>query len=274
VEARARIQGAALNRYAEQAELVRQASGTTLPWAQWWTVVGTGQDPRVMLATLNGKMAGAGDAQIGGDRMTRAMNDLASLEARRLIENWQLAAHGKLASQQAIIDEESDRVIETARLVNRIEGDRRNAEIHEGVLKDRLRGMVRRLVNDYSSGIRLAEQQGELAESVRQSEDLIEEERIPEQYQQVFKRILDGEVPVFSYIRAIAELDLPLSDLTQSEVVSAIRANADNNPFLGELVKNRPLLTALSTLARRNAAQVDEIHLGWLRDTEQYRKIH
>lgn len=273
-EARARIDAAALNKLAEQMEGVRLATRPDVPWPQWWGVVGTGDDPRLMLAAMAQQFPGAETAVIGGDRMTQVMNDLASLEARRLMENVQAQAVQRLAKATEQIETESDRVIAAAKEVNRLEADRRNAQLQEAVLQEKLKTLVRRFVRDNSQGFKLAEQQGELAEAVRAAEGLIDGDPIPDRYQQVFKAVLDGDVPVFDYVRAIADLDLPLSDMTQREVVTAIRQNAEANETLKRLTANRPLLTALSVLARANAGQVDEIHLGWLRNAEQYRAIH
>ncbi len=273
-EARVRIEVAALNKFLERMEAVRAAAGTDMPWAQWWSVVGVGDDPKVMLAALAQRAPGVETAQIGGERMTQVMSDLAGLEARRLMENIQAQAVKRMADASEQIETESDRVVAAAKEVNRIEADRRNAQLQESTLQDKLKSIVRRFVRDNSSGYQMAEQQGELAEAVRAAEGLIGSDPIPEAYQQVFKAILDGEVPVFDYVRAIAELDLPISDMTQRELTKAIRDNAEASPALQRLTKNRPLLAALSVLAKKNAGQVDEIHLGWLRDAEKYRAIH
>lgn len=273
-EARGRIEAAALNDLVDRMEAIRTTSGTELPWAEWWGAVGTGDDPKVMLATLAQRAAGVETARIGGARMTQAMNDLAGLEVRRLLENVQSKAYARIAQSNEQIETESDRVIDAAKEVNRLEGDRRNAELQEATLQDRLKTLVRRFVRDNSNGFRAAEQQGQLAEAVRSAEGLLAGDTIPRRYQQVFKSILDGQVPVLDYVRAVAELDLPISDMTQREVAKAIRDNADSSETLKRLADNRPLLAAISVLAKQNAGQVDEIHLGWLRDAEKYRAIH
>lgn len=274
VEARARIQAAALNSLNDEATAIHQATSPEIPWTDWWRAVGTGDDPRALLADMEQKLPGVATAKIGGDRMTNVMSQLAGLEARRLIENWNVSATSRLSDLNQSITEESDTTIAAAKEVNRLEADRRNALQHEASLKENLKAMVRRFVRENSSARSLAEQQGALAKAVRDAEGLLDSDPIPEAYQQAFKQILDGEIPLFSYMRAIAELDLPLSDLSHREVLKAIKANADTNPQLAQLVRNNPLMVALATLARRNAGQMDEIHLGWLKNSEQYRKIH
>jgi len=273
-EARARIHAAAVNKVLETMEEIRTDSGTDLPWDQWWKLVGSGDDPRMILATAQQKFPGSETAKIGGDRMTDPMNQLAGLEARQIIERIQSKAYGRLAETNEQIESESDKQIAAAREINRIEADRRNAELTEGIIKEKLRAMIKRFVADYSKGLSAAEQHGELAEAIRQAEGLLESDAVPEQYQEVFKSVLDGEVTVWSYIREIARLELPLSDMTPAEVRRAIRDNLEKNPELAALQRNKPLLVALSTLAVKNQAIMDDIALGRINDATKYAAIH
>jgi hypothetical protein len=273
-EARARTHAAAVARVLERMEPIHQQSGSSLGWSEWWRLLGAGEDPRQILAASEMRYPGSSGARIGGERMTEIMNGLAAEEARRLLENIEFSAKGRLANTQEQIETTSDKVIEAAKEVNKLEGDRRNQQLHEAVLRDKLRGIVSRFMEVHALGLETAELKGELAAAVAQAEDLIDKDPIPESYQRVFKSIIDGEISVFDYILAIARLDLPLSDLTTEEVLRAIRANADSSETLKQLRANRPLAVALATLARQNYGQVDEIQLGYTRDAEQYRAIH
>lgn len=275
-EARAHITGAAWNKYIEHLEAVRHAANVTQPWAEWWKTLGSavGDDPMVMLASLASSTPGAEQSKVGSTTMTPVTNGLAALEARRLIENFEAKVTALLANSKEQIKTEADAVIEASREVNRIEKDRRNSELQEGLLQKRIKDLVSRFVRDNATGYRLAEQQGALAEAVAHAETLAEGDEIPAQYQQVFKSILDGNVPVFDYVRAIAELDLDLTSMTQAEVVKAIRDSGASSAVLAKLAKNKPLLNALAVLAHKNAGIVDEINLGWIDSDEEYRKIH
>lgn len=274
VEARARQHAAAVNRVLEKTEAIYRASGTDMPWPQWWKLVGSGEDPRMILAQAEAKIPKVSEAKIGGERMTDAMNQAASLEARRILENIQFAMKGRIEEASQQIETESDKTIAAAREVNAIEGDRRASEVHEGVLQKNLKAMVSRFIGDYSKGLDTAEQHGELAQAVRQADSLLESDPIPTQYQEAFQKIMAGETPVWNYVREIAKLELPLAEMSPAEVRRAIRDNTERNPELAALAKDKPLLVALSTLAAKNAAQMDDIALGRMNDAAKYAKIH
>lgn len=273
-EARARYHVAAVNAVREAMEKVHQESGTSLPWNEWWSLVGVGDDPKQISSSVEQQFPGIGTATIGGERMTDAMNGLAAVEARALLERIEARAAANISKAQTVIDEESDNAIERAKQVNLIEGDRRNADKQEGILQDKLKGLVSRFVEDYRTGLKGSVEYGRLAEAVRQAEGLLENEAIPDNYQQVFKALLDRKLPIWDYMKAIARLELPLGDLTDSEVRKAIRDNADGNETLAQLVQNKPLLVALAELARSNAGQMDDIALAYTRDSERYAQLH
>lgn len=273
-EARARIDSAAVSEVNEFATELHKNIGNGVDWAKFWKIIGRGEDPKILLAAQEARAPGTAAARIGGERMTETMNGLASLHARILFEKLQLRAQRELAKARETSTEQADKLVTVASAVNKMEGDRRNADLHASTLREKAQEMVRQLVRDYRRGLDTAETHGALAEAVRNAEGLLETDPIPERYQDVFKSLLDGQVPIFDYIRGIADLDLNLADMTTSEVLDAIRDNADSSPALKSLSQNKPLSVALAVLARKNADQVDEIQLGWLRDAEKYRAIH
>jgi hypothetical protein len=274
VEARARRAAAANNKLLETLLPFHVEHGGGLSWEQWWSLIGRGQDPKLILADIAQKFPGAETARIGGDRMTEVMDKQAGLDFQKLITNIDTKATASLAEAKAQKEAEADKQVAASREVNRIEGDRRNSELHEGALKEKLKAMVTRFVADYSRGLDTAKQHGELAAEVRQAEALLDSEPIPAQYQEVFRSLLDGEITVWAYIREIAKLELPLSDMTVSEVRNAIRNNLEKNPELGALVRNKPLFVALSTLAKRNQDLMNDIALGRIDSSSKYAAIH
>lgn len=276
MESRARQLSAAQNRVVEKATPIYEAarSSPDMTWEQWWGLLGVGEDPKTILATSEARVPGSSSATIGGERMSRYMDTAAEYEARVLLENIRAKGFLTRAKLGEAITTESDNVVEAAREVNRVEDDRRNAEVHEKAMGDKLRKMVRRFIADYSKGLSTAEQHGALAQAVRDADELLESDPIPAEYQQVFQSILDGKTPIWDYIREIARLELPLRELTWPQVRREIRDNADKNPELKALAKNKPLLVALSTLAVNNAAHFDDIALGRLADQRKYAEIH
>lgn len=274
-EADYRIKVAAQNRVLDAMQKMHVDSGTDVSFDQWWKAVTKLTDtPQTIIGYADLKLPGVSKAEIGGERMTDAMNKEAAYEARKLLEDIEHTATSELAKNRELESSEGDKVMAKAKLVNAIEGDRRNADLQASTLLDKAKALVTRLVQDYRQGLDTAETHGALAEAVRNAEGLLEPDPIPERYQEVFKSLLDGQVPVFDYIRAVADLDLPLADLTPSKVLDAIRDNADGSATLKSLSHNKPLSVAIAVLATQNADLVDEIQLGWLRDREKYIAIH
>lgn len=273
-EARARIEAAAQRQYIVELEKVKEAGGAELLWGDWWKAIGSGEDPKVSLAEMESKDSTLTTAAINGPRMSQYMNGLASLKVRQLLENLEVKVTERTASSNEAIDAEADKATLLAKEVNRLESDRRNAELHEATLQEKLKKLVQSFVADQNNGYITAEQYGALSEAVATAERLLEGETIPEQYQQVFKAIMDGTVPVFDYVKAIAKLDLDLSSMTPEQVGKAIVDNADSSATLRKLSENKPLWVAMSVLAVKNAAQFDEIALGYIDSQLEYASIH
>lgn len=278
-EARARIMGASLNDRLEFYTQLKQEIDpeNKMPFESFWLELGRlgkNGDPRLMLGELAQRMKGAETAKIGGERMTKTMNDLAGLDARAFMRKVSATLANRHAQAIEAIDEASARLVDVAQEANKLEGDPRNAALHEDTLRKKARAMVKDMVNAYDRGLDTAHTHGELADAIRTTEGLMESDPIPENYQRVLKSLHDGTIPVFDYMRAIAELDLPLTDLSVPEILGAIRENGEQNGTLTQLAENRPLAVALATLAHDNATEVDQIQLGWLRDTSKYREIH
>lgn len=273
-EARARIDAASLADVLEFGRKLHQEVAPDMPWADFWKLVGRGDDPALLIADQARRFAGVDTARVGGERMTKPMNDLASLNARILVEKIQLRQLRELAKAKRQIDESSATMVDQAKEINKVEGDVRNAALHDDTLRAKLKEMAKGLVQAMRRGLDTAHTHGRLAEAIRQAEGLMENDPIPAEYQRVLKAATDGTLPVFDSIRALAELDMPLTDMTNAEIVRAIRDNAELNPQLRSLAENKPLSVAIAELARSNVEQVDQIQLGWLRDTTRFREIH
>lgn len=273
-EARARIDSAAVNEVLELGKRLHAQVAPDMPWEQFWKLVGRGDDPVLLLADQERRVPGSQTARIGGERMTRPMNELASLNARILVEKMHLRQLREVARNKKAIAEAEAAMVAQAREMNKVEADFRNAALHEDTLRDKLKDMVRGLVRAIQRGYDTAHTHGRLAQAIRQAEGLLETDPMPEAYQRVLKQAADGTLPLFNSVRALAELDLPLAEMTNSEIVTAIRENAEANPDLQAMANNRPLAVAIAELARANIEQVDQIQLGWLRDTTKFREIH
>lgn len=268
-EARARIEGGALNQVKDWMDAIRQQIAPDMDPQDFWRAGWTRENPDTLLATLADRQKGAEEAKIDGERMTRVMNDQAALEARRQVENIHAQAVSRHASLTEQIDSATQDVEARAQKITRLESDYKNAALHNDELSASMKDLVRGYARDVNSGMEAAENQGALMQAVRQAEGLLAQDPIPEHYGEVFRKIADGPVSVFSEIKAISQLDLPLADMTNQEVLRAIHESAESDPSLARLDENKPLAVALAVLARKNSAQVDQIQYGWLRDTEQ-----
>lgn len=275
-EARARIKGGVINGLADFYEKLRQEIAPDTDWNTFFGQIKRvgEEDPKLMLGELEQKFPGTGSAKIGGERMTEPMNREAQVELWSRLRKLGLSLRRQSAQAIRSAAESTKQISDNANDINKLEGDLRNAALHEDRLKLKAKDMVRELAQAVTRGRNTAHMQGALAEAIRQTEHLSEGEAIPEEYQRVLRNVYDGSTPIFNYIKAIANLDLPLSDLTNSEVMNAISGNADHDETLAQLAANKPLAVTLAALARKNADQVDQIQLGWLRDTSRFREIH
>lgn len=275
-EAKARIMGAAINEEAELAErMFVELKQEGMTFDQFWTTVGRGDTPKTRLGEIESAMKDAGAARVGGDRMTDAMNQQARVEAKRLIQKWQWKNIRRIASDEERSAKAESGLVDQAKLVNKVEGDLRNAAMHEATLGDKLKDMIRDVTKGMRRGLDTAFASGELAQAVREAEDLAERDAIPKEYQNVFRAVLADEVPIFQYVEAIAKLDMPLHEMTRPEIIAALRDSAAGDPVLDRLTQpnNKPLLVALAALAKKNAEQMDLIQLRAVKDPARYLAI-
>lgn len=278
-EARARIDAAALNELADLATKLYGESGLAtaesgqLSLEQWWAMVHGGEMPQTTLANIT--VADAATARIGGERMTEAMNGLARVQAKALVLKFQQKAASKLAQSIEKTATAEKKLISEAKRVNKVEGELRDAEMHEATLRDALKENIHGLIKSYRAGLVNAKQMGELAQAVADAEQLTEGDVLPAQYQAVFKAVLADEIPIFQYVDAISKLDLNLKDLTRAEIDEAIADNAPGDEALTRLMepKNKPLRVALTALAKMHADQIDMLQLRRA-SRDQFLAIH
>jgi hypothetical protein len=279
-EAKTRILAAAINEEAEladriYAELFPAVEGQErMGFDQFWAIVGRGDAPKVRLGVIANDMPGAETARVGGERMTDPMNQQARVEAKRIIRKWQWRNLRKMARDVEHTARAERELVGLAQKVNKVEGDVRNAAMHEATLRDSFKDMIRGLAKAMRRGLDTSFAAGELAEAIREAERLLERDPIPKEYQTLFRAVLADEVPVFDYLQAVAKLDMPLADMTRAEILAGIEANAAADPSLNRLMepRNRALRVALVALAKKNADQMDLLQLR-VAKPEQFLKI-
>lgn len=231
----------------------------TMDMTEFLGLVSPGQKtPHEMLEVLKTRLPGVETAQIGGERMTDPMNKWASWQVLKYMQDTQARVLSSIAKMEQATKEADEKFTEHASELNRLEPDVRNAELHEGELKKKVRAIIDGLLKSYKNGLRTSSQLGRMIEA---EENLSDRDPLPNFYAQAFVNLLNADVPLFDYVDALAQLDLPLSEMTPEQIWKAIRDNADTSPKLKELVGNKPLGLTLAVLARNNARQIDQIQL-------------
>lgn len=277
-EANARIMAGSINELSSMVEKAYADIVPTVPgedrmtFDEFWNLAGYGDTPESRLADIEAQFPGAGAATIGGERMTDPMNQGARVEAKKLLNAFRDRVVAKAAKKTESGERAETDLVDQAKLLNKIEGNLRNAEMHESTFRDSLKTMIRDMVKGVRRGLDTAFAAGGLARAVRDAEGLAERDPIPPEYQRVFKRVMADEIPVFNYLDSIAKLDLPLHEMTMAEITSAIEDNAAGDSTLSQLMepKNKPLRVALVALAKKESAQMDLIQMRAMRDPAAY----
>ena len=227
--------------------------------AEFLSLVSRGdKTPAELLAVLESQRPGVSEAKIGGERMTDAMNKWAAWQTLKFMKGVQERHLDRIAQMQTAVEEADERFAEHAAELNRLEPDVRNAELHEGELRAKARGIIEGLYKSINNGYRTSSKLGMMIEA---EENLGDRDPLPQFYARVFANLLNADIPLFDYVEAIALLDLPVEEMTPEQVWKAIRDNADASPKLHELSRNKPLAMTISVLARNSARQLDQIQL-------------
>ncbi|MCW5548886.1 MAG: hypothetical protein KIT44_07970 [Opitutaceae bacterium] len=273
-EAMARVQAAAWNELVPELVRLKGELAPSLTDEQFWKLFARGELPKTVLDRLESRAPGAAAAAINGERMTEPMNERAAYQAYRLALSLARQARRRAALKNERADKEAEAIVDAAKRLNRLEREYRDASAQNAHINDELRALIKEAAADMDRGTEAAFAAGKLTAAIREVENLTEDQAIPEEYQRVFKRILDdGGVSLFDQVAALARLDLPLGRMKVPEVVEAIEANAAKDANLRALAGNRPLMVAVATLARNNTRTMDLLQLRVLRDSAQLAAI-
>ena len=210
-------------------------------------------------------------ARIDGEKMTDDMNHRARYHAFRLANGLSWLNRRRAAKEEERINEAADTLLDKAERLNRITRDLRDADAMDSVYNEELQALIKELSSDIDNGMNLSERAGKLIAAIKESEGLTAKDNIPAEFQNVFKKLLDsGGTSVFAYMDAIAKLDLDLAKMKVPDITKAITDNAATAPALKALAANRPLMLALSTLARNSAREMNLLKLRTQTNNEEY----
>lgn len=264
-----RIEGAKYNEIAPVFADMKRAIAPDMPNEKWWAILGTGEDPEVTLRNIEARVPGASSARINGEGMTDAMNQRASSETLETMLGARKKLTKKLNDSIEKINKASDGFIEQREAVAKTDREYRSAAAMDSAMRDSVKKDLRELLSAMDQGVNLGRDAGRLGAMLKAGENMLEGEAIPEEYQAVFKSVLDGSTPLFDYLSAVAKLGLNLPSMTQSEAVAAIRAAAPTDTRLAALVANRPLLNTLTALARSRAKEMALLQLNQLSNSTE-----
>lgn len=233
---------------------------------QFQRAIGGKALPSKTIESIVARVPTARDAKLGNldqheDRATRNAYDF----QRRA----QFAANKAAIRYQQEAEKSGDALVDKVKKAAEVEKRFRDAEYMEATMRTKLQDLVRNLAAGIQRGPSAAFAAGRLAGPIRAIEGLAPDAAIPEQYQQVFKQVLDGYVSVFDYLQAMAKLPIDFKAGPRA-IAQAIEENAATSPALAALAKNKPMKAALATLAATNSKEMNLLALRVLRDQVEY----
>lgn len=270
-EAMARVQSSAIGALMPTLKRLKSELGERMNEAEFWKLFGRGEQPAAIVDRLESRAPGSATAVIGGERMTEAMNQRARYQAFKLANALDRINQRRAAADEERITKYTDEIVGRADRFTKVATQYRDANAMLSEFNDGMLGLVKELAVDLDRGPDTAFASGKLLGAIREIERLAPDAAIPEEYQRVFKALLDSNgANVFDHLSAISRLNLNVGAMTIADIVAAIRGNADADSRLKSLAEQKPLMVALATLARTQSRNMDMLQLRSMKDTAQY----
>jgi hypothetical protein len=274
-EAEARTTSAAWNEIMPMFKALKAELGGKMNDQQFWARFASGDVPSKILARMDERAPGSSATKIGDANVTDPMAQRARARALAIAQAMGSYSRRKAAKTTEHANKQGEELIDRAKKLNKIEREFRDAEAVNAHFNEKLREDIKELAQDLDRGPDTAFKAGKLLGAIRTAEKLDDKQPVPEEYQRVFKTILDsdGTTSLFAKLEAISKLDLPLDRMTVTDVLDAVRANAAKDPALQSLIGNKPLFLAAASLAQSNAREMSLLQLRVLKDTAQFLAI-
>ena len=240
----------------------------------FWNKFARGDTPAKIAEAILSAHPEAKGAAIGDVAMTDAMNQRARFYLYRLFRTLSARARATGLRAEEVNEKRAGQIEEKITSFQKLEGAYKDASEHERVMQEKLREAIKELALATASGLNTAFAGGKLAGEIRALEGLAPETPIPENYQRVFRAVMDGGVRVFDYFQEIAKLNLPLPNMTVAEILAAVREAAVANPTLDQLAQQRELSLAVATLARESTKEMDLLQLRVMADRVEAMATH
>lgn len=249
-----------------------QAQGS-MKLEDFWKIVGQKDHPSKVLDALEGKVRGASTMVVTDDKLTPAIREQSYLTGYRLIRKVERSMRNEAAALNLAADRAADSIADKAKAVNELEGKFRDMSVHESQFQATLKGLVSDLAGQRRESEHASFKAGRLAEAIAQIDKRLQNAPIPEEYQRVFKLILDGKIAVGDYMAAMSKLNIAWASKSASDVYVEVISAAPTDPVLQKLIENRPLFIALVALARKQYRQMDLLALSRTTKAEEFLAI-
>ena len=272
-EAADRIDAASVNQIIPDLERAQKESAPTMDAKKFWKLVGIGEHPTAVRDQLETRTPGSSAAQLNGDGMTKAMNEQGASRALRRAKLLIKTLTGRISSREDRMNKATSTLMKQKEKTSKMEKDYRDAGVMESNFRDRLKSLTKEMLHSIDKGLAMSEDAGKLAEAIATTEGLLKGEAIPANYQAVLKSVMDGTLPVFDHLSAIAKLGLNLRSISLAEVQRSVKAAAATDARLAGLVANKPLFTALTALAHTSAREMGLMQLRQMGATTEHTAI-
>ena len=167
-----RLEGASLNEVIPSLERAKKEAAPDMDDVRFWKLVGKGDNPATIREKLESRTPGSISARLGGDGMTKPMNERGAERALRRVKLLRNVLDSRIASRTERINKASDQLLAQSDKTAKMEAEYRNAGVLEESLRDRLRGMTRDMLRALDQGMKVSREAGRMGEAIANAEGL------------------------------------------------------------------------------------------------------
>lgn len=187
--------------------------------------------------------------------------------------------HSKTVSQvskakrnlEISLEKKMDDIQKAAEEQAMLESKWRDATAHEKNAQESIKNLIKQYVRGIDGQVDMTFTKGQLLGAIKEVEGVLKGESLSGVYRDALYDIFDGNVQVFSYIQAMAELGLDYANATETEIVSEI--NKSKRPELLALQNNKPLMATLVAFSKDKALQMALLEARTTKDMDESSKI-
>tara|TARA_Y100000004_G_scaffold28994_1_gene29854 strand:+ start:4708 stop:23808 length:19101 start_codon:yes stop_codon:yes gene_type:complete len=228
-------------------------------------------NPEDNLAAIAERDPGVADASITDFSDNPAMTDRTLRFAGELHSKTMRNLMRKKDSIEANLEKVDDEIQQRAEEITELETKWRDSQVHEKAAQSNIRRLIKDYVRGMDGQVDMTFAQGQLLGAIQEVEQIISGDSLSAVYRDALFNIFDGNVRVFEYIQAMAELGVDYGKATEQEIINAI-SNSER-PILAELQRNKPLLSTLVAFSKDQALQMALLEARTTKDMDESGKI-